>query len=101
MLNSVLVGSYLLSCGSIVNNMKKMKYQDDFEREIKDYREYDYDNEKIKEEIFGKSNSAKCIILDKYFEDIDKDGDDKVLFQKEIAIFNNIDPARNFKAKPQ
>ena len=101
MLNSVLFGSYLVSCGAIVNNMTKMKYQDDFEREIKEYREYDFNNEKIKKEIFDKSNTAKCIILAKYFEDIDKEGDDKVLFQKEVAIFNNIDPARNFKAKPQ
>ena len=100
MLNSVLFGSYLVSCGAIVNNMAKMKYQDDFEREIKEYREYDFNNEKIKKEIFDKSNTAKCIILAKYFEDIDKEGDDKVLFQKEVAIFNNIDPARNFKAKP-
>ena len=99
MLNSVLFGSYLVSCGAIINNMAKMKYQDDFEREIKDYREYDFNHEKIKKEIFQKP--SKAIILAKYFEDINKEGEDKVLFQKEIAIFNNIDPARSFKAKPQ
>ena len=98
MLNSVLFGSYLLSCSAIVGNMAKIKYQDDLQREIKEYREYDFNNEKIKKEIFDKSQTAKCIILAKYYEDVEED---KILYQKEIAIFNNIDPARSFKAKPK
>jgi hypothetical protein len=56
MLNSVLFGSYLVSCGAIIRNMAKMKYQDDFERDIKEYREYDFHNETIRKDIFDKYN---------------------------------------------
>ena len=100
MLNTVLFGSYVLSCGAIIRNFVKMKQQDDMERDIKLYREYNYNDEKIKKEMFDKYHTAKCIILAKYFEDIDKEGADKVLFQKEVAFFNDMGPSRFITAKP-
>ena len=51
-------------------NLAKMKLMDDQEREIREYREYDYENEKVKID-----KEAKCIILAK-----NKSDDAKILF---------------------
>jgi hypothetical protein len=53
MLNSLLFGTYSLSIGAIVYNIAKTKLQDDFETEIRSYREYDFNNEKLKKEQFS------------------------------------------------
>ena len=50
MLNSILFGTYSLSIGAICYNIAKSKLQDDFETEIRAYREYDYNNEKLKKD---------------------------------------------------
>jgi len=65
-LNSVLFGTYCVSIGAIVYNFSRIKYQDDYEREIKEYREYEFENEKLKKQHFEKD--VKCIILAKHSE---------------------------------
>ena len=105
MLNSVLFGTYCFSIGAIVYNLTRIKAQNDYEQEIKDYREYEFENEKLRKEQFEKE--VKCIILGKHMEYPIKEPQDeskpsskfKVLFQKDIAIFNVLDPARYFSAK--
>ena len=91
MLNSLLFGSYCFSIGAIGYNLAKQKLMDDFERDIKEYREYDFENEKIKVD-----KEAKCIILAKYKA---KKEEAAVLYQKRIAFFNVLDPARLFKTR--
>jgi len=54
MLNSILFGTYSFSIGAIIYNIAKIKLQDDFESEIRQYREYDYNNETLKKEHFKK-----------------------------------------------
>ena len=66
MLNSVLFGTYCFSIGAIIYNLNRIKMQDDYEREIKEYREYEFENEKLKKEHFQKD--VKCIILGKHQE---------------------------------
>jgi hypothetical protein len=61
MLNSILFGTYCISLGAMGYNIGRMKLMDDQEREIKEYREYDFENEKVKVD-----KEAKCIILAKY-----------------------------------
>ena len=48
MLNSILFGSYCGAFAGLCYNTIKIKQQDDWEREIKEYREYDFENEKLK-----------------------------------------------------
>ena len=52
MLNTVLFGTYAMSAGAIVYNLAQSKYKDDQQRDIKEYREYDFINEKMKKESF-------------------------------------------------
>ena len=66
MLNSLLFGAYAFSMGAMAYNAARIKFQDDFEREIKEYREYEFENEKLKKEHFENSKSNKCIILGKH-----------------------------------
>jgi len=66
MLDSLLFGTYACSVGVMAYHTAQIKYQDDFEREIKDYREYDYANETLKRERF--SGPTNCIILAKYID---------------------------------
>ena len=65
MLNSALFGTYCVSVGAIVYNTVRIKWQDDFSREIKDYREYDFNHEKMEKEQF-EDKPVKCIVLAKY-----------------------------------
>ena len=46
-------------------NFAQIKFQDDFQRDIREYREYDYANEALKREKF-EAAASKCIILAKY-----------------------------------
>jgi len=71
MLNTALFGAY---CGSMMGMAYcavKMKMMDDFEREIREYREFDFENEKLRDEPL-----KKAIVLAKIKQDppAEKDG---------------------------
>ena len=66
MITSALFAGYAFGAGSIITNITRIKLMDDFEREIRDLREYDYQNETINAE---KDLPIKCIILAKYQPD--------------------------------
>lgn len=66
MITSALFAGYAFGAGSIIANITRIKLMDDFEREIRDLREYDYQNETINAE---KDLPIKCIILAKYQPD--------------------------------
>ena len=116
MFDSLLFASYTLAVSGMAYNTAQIKYQDDFEREVREYREYDYANETLRREKLD--GAAKCIVLAKYHDhqmveakkmeeakadtasQQDQANDSKkVLFQRHIAIFNVTDPARHFTAK--
>ena len=105
MINSLLFGTYSLSIGAIIYNIAKTKLQDDFENEIRQYREYDYNNEKLKKEQFQSGKESKCIILAKYKdpylhqENQNIEDQKKILFERDIAIFNILDPSKLFSTK--
>jgi len=114
MLNSVLFGTYAVSAGAIIYNIASQKMKDDVQRDIKEYREYDFINEKMKKESFENGKELKCIILAKYFKPLDQkqieeeesteqpqdeEMKEQILFSKKIAVFNIMDPARLFKHK--
>ena len=67
---------------------------------MKEYREYEFDHEKLKQEHFSKSHN--CIILAKYKELIEKKESEKdelkekVIFKREIAFFNDLDHTKYF-----
>jgi hypothetical protein len=63
MITGALFAGYAFGVGSIVYNISRIKLMDDFEREIRDLREYDYQNETINAD---KDLPIKCIILAKY-----------------------------------
>ncbi len=63
MITTGLFTGYAFGVSSIVYNMARIKLQDDFEREVRDLREYDYGHEHINAE---KDLPIKCIILAKY-----------------------------------
>ena len=70
MISTALFTGYAFGVSSIVYNIAKIKLQDDFEREIRDLREYDYTNELINAE---KDLPVKCIILAKYIPEQNPD----------------------------
>lgn len=86
MLNSILFGTYSLSIGAIIYNLAKIKLQDDFESEIRQYREYDYNNEKLKKQDFLKGKETKCIILAKY-KDVNQIPEKKIEENKKKILF--------------
>ena len=65
MLDSVLFGSYAMAVSAMGYNFAQIKYQDDFQRDVREYREYDYANETLKREKFDQE-ATKCVILAKY-----------------------------------
>jgi hypothetical protein len=65
MLDSLLTASYGLAVAAMAYNTAKIKFQDDFEREVRDYREYDYANETLSREKL-EGAATKCVILAKY-----------------------------------
>ena len=64
MLNSVLFGSYCVSMAAVAMFQIKQKQIDDFEREIKEYREFEYEHETL-----ATDNRKKAIVLAKYEND--------------------------------
>ena len=72
MLNSVLFGSYCMSLAGLGYLAVKAKLMDDWEREIKDLREFNYEDEQLRE---GK---GKAVILAKIKQEV-AEGSDGVL----------------------
>ena len=68
---------------------------DDFERQIRDLREFDFHNEELRQETDKKKQRA--IVLAHY--DTSKPTEkDTILFQKEMPYWSNLDAVRMFKA---
>lgn len=57
----------------------RIKWQDDLNREIKEYREYHFQDEKFKKEQF-EGKPVKCIVLAKYKHDMEEAEEDLALF---------------------
>ena len=70
MLTTSLFVGYAFGVGAIINNMTKVKLQDDFEREVRELREYDFNYETIDPE---KDLPNKCMILANYNPQLNKD----------------------------
>ena len=68
MLDSVIFSSYCMAVGAMGYNFAQIKFNDDFQRDISEYREYDYENETLKSEKFDTA-ATKCVILAKYKRD--------------------------------
>jgi len=64
MLNTLAFGSYCTALAAMCYNLHKAKEQDDFEREIKEYREYDFEHETIRN--IKDNETQKAIVLAKY-----------------------------------
>jgi hypothetical protein len=106
MLNSILFGSYCTTLATMGYFLGKIKLIDDKEREIRDLREFEFANEKLRE---GNSKDKKAIVMARYRKpkaaEIDAEpveageNPEEVLIKREIAYFNDIDPARLFTAK--
>ena len=82
MLNTALFGTYCISVGAIIYNQVRIKWQDDFNRELHDYREFDFHDEKFKKEKF-EGKGFKCIVLAKYREQLEGEEpaeEDHILF---------------------
>ncbi len=108
MLTTGLFAGYSFGVGAIIYNLSKIKLQDDFEREIRDLREYDIQNEMIKAE---KDLPANCMVLAKYIPSDNphikfqnpklgrqsEDTESKLMFSKVVAFSNVLDPTRYFK----
>ena len=92
MLNSVLFGSYCMTLGGLGYLAVKAKMMDDWEREIKDMREFNYEDETLRE---GK---GKAMVLAKIKQDL-PEGSDGILLRRRIASSNVLDPTRYFKTK--
>lgn len=63
MLSYGLFAGYSFGVGAIVYNMTRSKLQDDFERELRELREYDLSHETINAE---KELPNKCMLLVKH-----------------------------------
>ena len=50
MLNTAIFGAYLGSCAGMAYFTAKVKLLDDMERDIRTYREFDFANEKLRDE---------------------------------------------------
>ena len=48
MLTNVLLAAYVLSLGVMTRNLIRIKLQNDFEEDLKTYREYDLQTEQIR-----------------------------------------------------
>jgi len=72
---------------------------DDFESEMKEYREYDFSHEQIKKDHFHKSKPMKCIILAEYKQSEQESAEDKVLFKRDIAFFQDQSMTRYFETR--
>lgn len=92
MLNSVLFGSYCVTLGGLGYLAVKTKLMDDWEREIKDMREFNYEDEALRE------GTGKAVVLAKVKQEIGE-GQDGVLLKRRIAFSNVLDPTRYFTTK--
>ena len=97
MLNSALFASYCATLGLLGYNVVKSKLIDDFDRELREYREYDFSHEKLKKDQFQKNKEVNCIILAKYQSQDQQE--DRVLLERELAFFDQNDAARLYTAK--
>ena len=95
MLNTLLFGSYCGAMGVMAYHASLINEIDHFDRDIKEYREYDFENEKVKKPDHSKE--VKAIVLAQYADSAATE--DKVLFQRKIAFFNALDPTKLFKTK--
>ena len=64
MLTNVIFGSYCVGLGAISYNLYRIKMMDDFERQIRDLREFDFHNEELRQETDKKKQRA--IVLAHY-----------------------------------
>ena len=90
-IENFLLGCYLLSLAAITRNLIKIKLTNDFEEELKKYREYDLSTEQIK---IGADNleNGKFIVLIKV-----KAAEDKIPYLAHTLHYANIiDTARLF-----
>jgi len=55
MLNSALFGAYCCSVVGMAYCAVKLKLMDDMEKEIREYREFDFENEKLRDEPLKKA----------------------------------------------
>lgn len=93
MLNSLLFGAYCASIGGLAVQAAKIKMMDDFEKEVRTYREFDFNNEKLRDD-----KHKKAIVLATYKHEGPLE-EDKVLFHRKIAFFGALDPTRLFTTK--
>jgi len=61
----MLFGSYCVSVAGMVYFVTRIKLMDDFEKDIRDIREFDFHNEKLREES-GKYGDKRAIVLATY-----------------------------------
>ena len=66
MLNSLLFGSYCGCLGVMALNAAKQRNLDEYETDLKEFREYDFSHEAIKMDHFKKNKPLNCIILAQY-----------------------------------
>jgi hypothetical protein len=97
MLNSVLFGTYCVTVGIIGANTIRAKLMDDMDRELKAYREYDFNYEKMKPEQFQKAKEENCIILAKYTAP--EGTEDKVYFKRKLPFFHQDSAGRFFQTR--
>ncbi|CDW74479.1 UNKNOWN [Stylonychia lemnae] len=105
MLTSGLFAGYSFGVGAIVYNLCRTKLQNDFEQELRNLREYDFQNETIP----LKELPVKCMILAKYDPEQNKDlqfqnakqsepdeQKSQLLFSRVLSCSNVVDPAKYF-----
>lgn len=97
MLEKILLGCYILSLGAMTRNLIRIKYQNDFEEEIKRYREYDLATEQIKVGTDQIDANGNYIVLIKHKAN---EEDKEPFFTHTMPYANIVDSTRLFKVSP-